>query len=78
MKRIAIICGVLTAALFADGTYMELANYQPGDQDPLFGNPHFIMSDGTTVLIAGGFLLIVTVVMWLVAARRGSGQQRPS
>jgi hypothetical protein len=78
MRRIALICAVLSALLFADGTYMELSHYQPGDQDPLFGNPHFIMSDGTTVLIAGGFLLIVTVVMWLVAVRRDSGYRRPS
>ena len=72
MKRAALVCAVVTVLLFADGIYMEVSNYQPGDQDPLFGNPHFIMSDGTTVLIAAGMLAVVTAVMWLAAIRRGS------
>ena len=72
MKRAAVVCAVVTALLLADGIYMEVSNYQPGDQDPLFGNPHFIMSDGTTVLIAAGMLAVVTAVMWLAAIRRGS------
>ncbi len=46
MKRAALIFGVLAVLLLADGTWMELANYQPGDQNPIFGNPHFIVSDG--------------------------------
>jgi hypothetical protein len=72
MKRAALVCAVVTVLLLADGIYMEASHYQPGDQDPLFGNPHFIMSDGTTVLIAAGMLAVVTVVMWLAAIRRSS------
>lgn len=75
MKRIALIFAALAALLLADGLYMELSHYQPGDQDPLFGNPHFIMSDGTTTLIAAGMLAIVAAVMWLTAARRGQRHQ---
>jgi hypothetical protein len=72
MKRAALVCAVVTVLLLADGIYMEVSHYQPGDQDPLFGNPRFIMSDGTTVLIAAGMLAVVTAVMWLAAIRRGS------
>ena len=36
-------------------------NWAQGDQDPLFGNPHILLNDGATVLIAGGFLAVVTV-----------------
>ena len=78
MKRAALIFGVLAALLLADGTWMELANYQPGDQNPIFGNPHFIVSDGATVLVAGGTLLIVAAVMWVADARRRQGYQRRS
>jgi len=72
MKRAALVCAVVTMLLFADGIYMEASHYQPGDQDPLFGDPRFIMSDGTTVLVAAGMLAVVTAVMWLAATRKRS------
>lgn len=87
MKRAALVFAVLAVLLLADGLFMVLSNYQPGDQDPLFGNPHFIMSDGTTTLIAGGMLIVVAAIMWLAAgrgprhrsaARTGQGHQRRS
>jgi hypothetical protein len=78
MKRAALVFGVLAVLLLADGTWMELTNYQPGDQNPVFGNPHFIVSDGATVLAAGGMLLVVAVVMWVADARRRQGHQRRS
>jgi hypothetical protein len=75
MKRATLVFGVLSVLLFADGLYMELTNYQPGDQNAFFGNPRFILSDGATVLIAAGMLLVVTVVMWVVSVRRHAHAQ---
>jgi len=72
MRRAALICGILAVLLLADGTYMEVSNYQPGDQNAFTGNPNIILSDGQVVLISGGLLLLATVVMWLVVVRRGS------
>jgi hypothetical protein len=80
MKRVAIICTVLSAILLVLGVIEAVTNYQwsAGDQDPLFGNPHVLMNDGTTVLIAGGLLVLVSAVMWYLAARKGSDNQRQS
>lgn len=71
MKRVALVFAVLAVLVLADGLFMVLSNYQPGDQDPLFGNPRFIISDGTTTLIAGGMLIAVAVIMWMAAGSRG-------
>ncbi len=80
MKRVAIICTVLSGILLVLGVIEAVTNYQwsAGDQDPFFGNPHVLMNDGTTVLIAAGLLVLVSAVMWFLAARKGSGNQRQS
>jgi len=72
MRRAALICGILAVLLLADGTYMEVSNYQPGDQNAFTGNPNIILSDGQVVLVSGGLLLLATVVLWLVVVRKGS------
>jgi hypothetical protein len=75
MKRVTLVFGILAVLLLADGAYLELTNNQVGgDQGSFFGNPNFVLSAGATVLIAGGLLLVVTIVMWLASARR---QPRP-
>ena len=70
MKRAAWIFTVLSVLLLADGLWMELSHYQPGDQNTFTGNPNLILSDGQVVLISGGFLLAATVVMWVLVLRR--------
>jgi cell division protein FtsX len=72
MRRAALICGIVAVLLLADGIYMEVSNYQPGDQNAFTGNPNIVLSDGQVVLISGGLLLLATVVMWLAATRKGS------
>jgi hypothetical protein len=77
MKRLAMVCTALCALLLADGLYMQVSNYQPGDQDPFFGDANLIMSDGTTVLVAAAFLTIITAIMWAFVVFRGrSSAQR--
>ena len=71
LKRAAIVCGVLTLLLFADGIYLLATHTNPnGDTGVLFGNPHDFLSSGTVVVISALFLLVATVIMWLVAVHR--------
>ena len=71
MKRVTIICAVVTILLLADGLWMELSHYHPGDQNAFFGNGNLILSDGQVILISAGFLFLATVVMWVLTVRRG-------
>lgn len=74
MKRGSLVFGIVAVLLLADGTYLDLTNNQVGgDQGSFFGNSNFVLSAGTTVLVAGGLLLVGSVIMWIVAARKGHG-----
>jgi hypothetical protein len=71
MRRVAVVFGVLAVLLLADGSYLQLTNNQVGgDTGVLFGNPNFVLSAGTVVLISGGFLLLGAAIMWAVAIWR--------
>jgi len=70
MKRAAWILTVLSVLLLANGLWMELSHYHPGDQNTFTGNPNLILSDGQVVLISAGVLIVVTVVMWVLVLRR--------
>ena len=79
MKRIAIIFSVISVVLLVYGLIDYLTNYNwaQGDQDPLFGNQNVLLNDGATVLIAGGLLTVGSVVMWVLALRKGGGNHQP-
>jgi len=47
-----------------------------GDQNAFFGNPRILLNDGAVALIAGGFLLVGSGLMWLLSLREGQGDQR--
>jgi len=70
MRRAAWICTVLSVLLLADGLWMTLSHYHPGDQNTFTGNQNLVLSDGQVVLISAGFLTVATVVMWLLVVRR--------
>jgi len=72
MRRLTLVCAVISALLLIDGLYMLLANYHPGDQNTFFGNQNLILSDGEVTLISAGFFILATVVIWIVAIRRGA------
>ena len=72
MKRAAIIFAVAAVLLFADGLYMVLANYHPGDANTFFGNQTWNISDGEVTIISSGFLALAAVIMWVFAARRAA------
>ena len=64
MRKIALAGLVLTVLLAADGLYMLVFHYGGSDQASSRG-----LTDGTTVLIAAGILLVVTVAAF-VSSRR--------
>ena len=71
LKRTALVFGILSLLLFADGSYLLATHKNPnGDTGILFGNPHNFLSSGTIVVISALFLLVATVIMWLVAVHR--------
>lgn len=63
MKVLSWLCLVLTVLVGADGIYMLATHYHPKDVN------RFHMSDGGTVLVAAAFLLIVTVIAFVVESR---------
>lgn len=78
MKRVALVTSVIAAVVLVMGLVEYLTNYNwaQGDQDPLFGNPRLLLNDGATLLVAGGLLVIGSAIMWLLALRRGHGDQQ--
>lgn len=71
MKRLALVFTAVTALVLVLGLVDWLTNYNwSNDQDPLFGNPRILLNDGATVLVAGGFLALVTLLVWVVALRK--------
>ena len=79
MKRIALVFGVVSLLLFADGIYL-LATHDEvgGDTGVLFGNPNKFLSAGTVVVICALLLLVASVIMWLVGVHREDKQRRPA
>jgi hypothetical protein len=80
MKRLAIVCTVISALLLVLGVADWATNYNwaQGDQNAFFGNPRILLNDGMTVLIAAGFLLAGSIIMWILALRKEHGDQRES
>jgi hypothetical protein len=77
MKRVAIILTIVATAVLIIGLVEDVTNYKwkAGDQNAFFGNPRLLMNDGTTALIVGGILVVVSAVVWVAATRKGHGDQ---
>jgi hypothetical protein len=78
MRRVAWIFSVISVLLLVFGLieYITKYHWAQGDQNAFFGNQNVLLNDGATVLIAGGFLSIGSIVMWALALRREHGDQR--
>jgi hypothetical protein len=78
MRRVAWIFSVISVVLLVYGLidYLTKYNWSQGDQNPLFGNQNVLLNDGATVLIAGGFLAIGSILMWILALRKEHGDQQ--
>ena len=78
MRRAAITF-MLSGLLLILGLVDYLTNYNfANNQGTIFGNPNVVVNDGATLLIAGGFLVLVSALMWILARRKDQGDQRQS
>jgi hypothetical protein len=79
MKRLAVIFTIASGVLFVLGLIDYLTNYNwANDQDPLFGNQRVLLNDGATILIATGFLVLISALLWVLAVRKGRSDQQQS
>lgn len=78
MRRIAWIFSVISVVLLIYGLidFVTKYNWAQGDQNAFFGNQNVLLNDGATVLIAGGFLSVGSILMWILALRREHGDQQ--
>ena len=78
LRRAAIVFGIVALLLFADGGYLLAAHDNVGgDTGILFGNSSYFLNAGTVVVISGLFVLVVSVIMWLVDLQRGDEKREP-
>ncbi len=79
MRRAATTFSVLSGLLLILGLVDYLTNYNfANNQGTIFGNPNMVVNEGVTLLIAGGFLVLVSALMWILARRKDQGDQRQS
>ena len=78
MRRMAIIFTVLSVGMLVLGIVENATNYKwsAGDQNTFFGNPRVVLNDGKVVLILTGFLILTSVLLWVMAIRKDQGNQR--
>ena len=71
LRRAALIFGIVALLLLADGAYLLAThNNVSGDTGVLFGNPNYYLNAGTVVVLSGVFVLVLSVIMWLVDVHR--------
>jgi hypothetical protein len=71
LRRGALVFGVLSLLLFADGIYLVAAHKNPnGDTGTLFGNSSYYLNSGTVVVLSGVVVFAAAVGMWLLDVHR--------
>jgi hypothetical protein len=78
MRRLAWTFSVISAVILIIGLvdFITKYNWAQGDQNAFFGNQNVLLNDGATVLIAGGFLAVGSILMWVLTLRREHGDQQ--
>jgi hypothetical protein len=78
MKRLAWTASIISGVVLILGVVEFITKYKwaSGDQNPLFGNQNVLLNDGATILIAGGFLAVGSILIWVLARRREHGDQQ--
>jgi len=77
VRRAAIIFTIISGIFLILGLVDYLTNYNfANNQGFIFGNQHVVVNEGATVLIADGFLILVSALMWILARRKDQGNQR--
>jgi len=70
MRRIAIISGILGLLIVADGIFQQITRYNDGETQDLLHLGRVELSDGVTLLISGGVVLIVALIAFLMPERK--------
>jgi hypothetical protein len=71
MRRIAIISAILGALIVADGIFQQIVQYKSGEtQNVLQSN--ITLTDGVTLIISGGAVLLVALIAFLLSMRASS------
>jgi hypothetical protein len=71
LRRGALVFGILSLLLFADGIYLVATHKNPnGDTGTLAGNQNYYLNAGTVVVLSGVLVLVASVIMWLVDVHR--------
>lgn len=79
MRRAAIILTIISGIFLILGLVDYLTNYNfANNQGFIFGNQNVVVNEGATVLIADGFLILVSALMWILTRRKDQGDQRGS
>ncbi len=68
MKRIGIVLFVASLFVLIDGIVQNATNYHPGDSNQVL-NTNLTIADGTTLIISGVILILVSMAVWLLGAR---------
>jgi len=78
MRRMAIIFTVVSGGMLVLGIVENATNFKwaAGDHNTFFGNPRLLLNDGKVALILSGFLILVSLVLWIMALRKDQGNQR--
>jgi hypothetical protein len=74
----AIFFSALSVCMIVLGIVEWVTNFRwsAGDQNTFFGNPRLVLNDGKVVIILSAFLILVSLVLWVAAARKDQGNQR--
>jgi hypothetical protein len=71
LRRAALVFGILSLLLFADGIYLVATHKNPnGDTGTLFGNSSYYLNSGTVVVLSGVLVFAASMFMWLVDVYR--------
>jgi hypothetical protein len=70
MRRVAIISAILGLLIVADGLYQQITQYNGGETQDLLHLGKVMLSDGVTLLISGGIVLVVALIAFLLPERK--------
>jgi hypothetical protein len=72
MRRIAIISAILGALIVADGIFQQIVKYNSGETQNVLNLSNVTLTDGMTLIISGGIVLIVALIAFLLSMRASS------
>ena len=72
MRRIAIISAILGALIVVDGIFQQIVKYNSGETQNVLNLSNVTLTDGMTLIISGGAVLVVALIAFLLSMRASS------